>query len=99
MADAVTHVVLGTGPVGLSVAEVLAQAGLRVRLVNRSGRVGEALPDGVEVAAADVVGAVDWATLAGSIGLFLTLFFLFLRIMPIVSLAEMREIIHKEGGG
>ena len=41
----------------------------------------------------------DWATLAGSIGLFLTLFFLFLRIMPIVSLAEMREIIHKEGRG
>ena len=26
MADAVTHVVLGTGPVGLSVAEVLAQS-------------------------------------------------------------------------
>jgi len=41
----------------------------------------------------------DWATLAGSIGLFLTLFFLFLRIMPIVSLAEMREIVYKTKGG
>ncbi|HWI28285.1 MAG TPA: NrfD/PsrC family molybdoenzyme membrane anchor subunit [Stellaceae bacterium] len=40
----------------------------------------------------------DWATLAGSIGLFLTLFFLILRIMPIVSLAEMRELIHREKG-
>lgn len=65
MADAVTHVVLGTGPVGLSVAEVLAAAGRRVRVVNRSGRVGEALPSGVEVSAADLAGPVDWGALAG----------------------------------
>jgi len=38
----------------------------------------------------------DWATLAGTIGLFLTLFFLILRLLPIVSIAEMREIIDKE---
>jgi molybdopterin-containing oxidoreductase family membrane subunit len=38
----------------------------------------------------------DWATLAGSIGIFLTLFFLILRLLPIVSVAEMREIIHEE---
>jgi molybdopterin-containing oxidoreductase family membrane subunit len=38
----------------------------------------------------------DWATLAGTIGLFLTLFFLFLRFAPIVSLAEVREIIEEE---
>lgn len=38
----------------------------------------------------------DWAALAGTIGLFLTLFFLFLRFMPIVSLAEMREIAQDE---
>jgi len=38
----------------------------------------------------------DWATLAGSIGLFLTLFFLMLRLMPIISIAEMREMMHKE---
>jgi molybdopterin-containing oxidoreductase family membrane subunit len=38
----------------------------------------------------------DWATLAGSIGIFLTLFFLILRLLPIVSIAEMREIIHEE---
>ena len=38
----------------------------------------------------------DWATLAGSIGLFLTLFFLILRLLPIISLAEMRELIERE---
>ncbi|MBV8938108.1 MAG: polysulfide reductase NrfD [Alphaproteobacteria bacterium] len=39
----------------------------------------------------------DWATLAGSIGLFLTIFFLILRLLPIVSIAEVREIIAKGG--
>ena len=38
----------------------------------------------------------DWAALAGTIGLFLTLFFLFLRYAPIISLAEMREIVEEE---
>jgi len=38
----------------------------------------------------------DWAALAGTIGLFLTLFFLFLRFAPIVSLAEVREIVAGE---
>jgi Ni/Fe-hydrogenase subunit HybB-like protein len=38
----------------------------------------------------------DWACLAGTIGLFLTLFFLFLRFAPIVSLGEMREVIEEE---
>jgi len=35
----------------------------------------------------------DWATFAGSIGLFLTLFFIVLRLVPIVPLAELRELI------
>jgi Ni/Fe-hydrogenase subunit HybB-like protein len=35
----------------------------------------------------------DWAALAGTIGLFLTLFFLFLRFVPIVSMSEVRQII------
>jgi molybdopterin-containing oxidoreductase family membrane subunit len=38
----------------------------------------------------------DWACLAGTIGLFLTLFFLFLRFAPIVSIAEMRELLQQE---
>jgi molybdopterin-containing oxidoreductase family membrane subunit len=38
----------------------------------------------------------DWATLAGSIGLFLTLFFILLRLVPIVSMHELREMIVKE---
>ena len=37
----------------------------------------------------------DWAILAGTIGLFLTLFFLFLRFVPIVSMSEVRELIGK----
>jgi len=40
----------------------------------------------------------DWATLAGSIGIFLTLFFLIIRFLPIVSIAEVRELMHKEKG-
>jgi Ni/Fe-hydrogenase subunit HybB-like protein len=39
----------------------------------------------------------DWATFVGSIGLFLTLFFIMLRLVPIVPLAEMRELMRDEG--
>ena len=38
----------------------------------------------------------DWATLAGTIGLFLTMFFVFLRFAPIISLAEVREVVATE---
>jgi molybdopterin-containing oxidoreductase family membrane subunit len=38
----------------------------------------------------------DWLALAGTIGLFLTTFFLFLRFAPIVSIAEVREVIEQE---
>jgi Ni/Fe-hydrogenase subunit HybB-like protein len=38
----------------------------------------------------------DWAALAGTIGLFLTVFFLFLRFAPIVSIAEVREVVEEE---
>jgi molybdopterin-containing oxidoreductase family membrane subunit len=38
----------------------------------------------------------DWAALAGTIGLFLTAFFLFLRFAPIVAMAEVREIVEQE---
>ena len=40
--------------------------------------------------------AWDWLTLAGTIGLFLTMFFLFLRFAPIVSMAEVREVLEEE---
>src|SRR5438270_551171 len=41
----------------------------------------------------------DWATLFGSIGLFLTLLFLFIRFLPMISISEVRELIaqRKEG--
>jgi Ni/Fe-hydrogenase subunit HybB-like protein len=35
----------------------------------------------------------DWATFAGTIGLFLTLFFLFIRVLPAISIFEMRTIL------
>jgi len=35
----------------------------------------------------------DYATLLGSIGLFLTLLFLFIRFLPVISIFEMRELV------
>ena len=37
----------------------------------------------------------DWMTFIGSIGLFLTLFYLFIRYLPMISIFEMRELVHK----
>src|ERR1051326_3254380 len=37
----------------------------------------------------------DWATLLGSISLFVTLFLLFFRFLPPISIFEMKEILHK----
>jgi Ni/Fe-hydrogenase subunit HybB-like protein len=41
----------------------------------------------------------DYATLFGSIGLFLALLFLFLRLLPMISIFEMRELVHDEAKG
>ncbi len=38
---------------------------------------------------------VDWAILFGSLGLFFTLFFLFIRFLPMISIFEMRDLVHK----
>ncbi len=40
----------------------------------------------------------DWATFLGTFGLFLTLFFLFIRVLPAISIFEMRELVHEEEG-
>ena len=37
----------------------------------------------------------DWALLLGTIGLFLTLLFLFIRTMPMISIFEVRELLFK----
>jgi hypothetical protein len=37
----------------------------------------------------------DWLTLLGSIGLFLTLIFLFIRLLPMISIFEMRHLLAK----
>ncbi len=36
----------------------------------------------------------DWATYAGTIGVFLCLMFLFIRGLPAISIFEMREVVH-----
>jgi Ni/Fe-hydrogenase subunit HybB-like protein len=41
----------------------------------------------------------DWMLYIGSIGLFFTLFLLFIRALPAISIAEMRELVAHEGHG
>jgi Ni/Fe-hydrogenase subunit HybB-like protein len=41
----------------------------------------------------------DFATLFGSMGLFLTLLFLFIRVLPVISIFELRELVHETAGG
>jgi Ni/Fe-hydrogenase subunit HybB-like protein len=39
----------------------------------------------------------DYMTFYGSIGLFLTLLFLFIRMLPVIAIFEMRELVHEVG--
>ena len=38
----------------------------------------------------------DWATYIGTMGLFLFLFLLFIRFMPVISIAEVRKLLHEK---
>ena len=38
----------------------------------------------------------DWATFIGTLGFFTTLIFLFVRVLPAISIAEMRELVHEK---
>ena len=40
----------------------------------------------------------DWATFIGTMGVFAALLFLFIRFVPMISMAEMRELLHQEEG-
>lgn len=40
----------------------------------------------------------DWSTYLGTIGLFVSLLFIFIRVLPMISIFEMRELVHHEGG-
>ncbi len=40
----------------------------------------------------------DIATFVGTLGLFLTLIFLFVRVMPAISIFELRELVHHQSG-
>jgi len=37
----------------------------------------------------------DWATYAGTFGLFFTLFYLFIRFLPMISIVEVRSLVHE----
>jgi molybdopterin-containing oxidoreductase family membrane subunit len=37
----------------------------------------------------------DYSTYYGTLGLFLTLIFLFIRVLPVISITEMRELVHE----
>jgi molybdopterin-containing oxidoreductase family membrane subunit len=41
----------------------------------------------------------DWATFIGTIGLFLSLLFLFVRLLPMISIFEMRTLVPDAKGG
>lgn len=41
----------------------------------------------------------DWATYVGTLGLFFTLLFLFVRFLPVISIFEMRELVEKTSDG
>lgn len=47
------HVIFGTGPVGMAVMDELRAKDVRIRMVNRSGKTSEPLPDGVELVNGD----------------------------------------------
>ena len=53
-ASRAARVVFGTGQLGLAVMDALAGSGTNVTIVNRSGTIGEPLPDGVELLRADL---------------------------------------------
>lgn len=40
----------------------------------------------------------DWLTLLGSLGLFFTMQFLFMRLLPMIPISEVRELLHRQRG-
>jgi molybdopterin-containing oxidoreductase family membrane subunit len=41
----------------------------------------------------------DWATYAGTFGLFFTMFYLFIRFLPMISIVEVRSLVHETSEG
>ncbi|MEM7345498.1 MAG: NAD-dependent epimerase/dehydratase family protein [Chloroflexota bacterium] len=48
------HVIFGTGPVGMAIMDALYKKGYSIKMVNRSGKTTEPLPDGVELIRGDL---------------------------------------------
>jgi nucleoside-diphosphate-sugar epimerase len=57
MANQELHTIFGTGPVGLAVARELVRRGKAVKMINRSGKRPEGVPEGVSVVAGDLFDA------------------------------------------
>jgi len=81
-----THVILGSGPVGLSLADLLIARGKKVRLVSRSGKANA--PAGVEVRAANAMDPTVLAELCSDAAVVY-------HCMNAPSYAEQVEIIPK----
>jgi hypothetical protein len=41
----------------------------------------------------------EWTTFVGTIGLFFFLFFLFVRLLPMISMFELKEVLYEERAG
>src|SRR5512137_1876034 len=57
MANQEMQVIFGTGPVGQAVARELVKRGKTVKMVNRSGKKPDGVPEGVTVVAGDLFDA------------------------------------------
>ena len=49
--------------------------------------------EGIVTGRAHDIGFWDWAMFAGTIGLFVTAFLLFIRFLPMISIFEMRTLL------
>jgi molybdopterin-containing oxidoreductase family membrane subunit len=43
-----------------------------------------------------VPSAWEWALLGGMVGVFMFLFFLFVRLLPMISIFELKEVLHAD---
>ena len=60
-----SHIILGIGQLGLAIMDELVHDGVPVKLVNRSGKINEALPDCVLLETADLSDPTQVAAVCG----------------------------------
>jgi molybdopterin-containing oxidoreductase family membrane subunit len=87
-----------TSPLGLFVVSLIVSAGMWLErfVIVVTSLTRDFLPASWGVYKGTVW---DWATFIGTLGLFSTLFFLFIRILPAISIFEMRTIVPNRKAG